>query len=466
MLQSKKLSISLLLLLQAILSAFILIYYKGTGDAGDSVLHYLYSKYAFEHHGLFFNHWAKPLFVLLSSTFAQFGFTGIKVFNVVVMLFTSYFTYLSIVRLKIQNAIVGPLILLFSPLVFVLTFSGLTEPLFALFLILSIYLTLSQKLIPALILISFLPFIRSEGLFYLGIFALYLVLQKKWKTLPLLLTGHVLYSVAGYAFYKDLFWIFTKIPYAKMSSTYGNGNAFHFVHQMNYVVGIPIYILFWLGVFTVIWKIIKQKIQRDFFVLIFLGFFCFFIAHSIFWYMGIFNSMGLKRVLISVAPLASIIALLGFNTVTTFFQHQKIRLILQGLFVAYLIVFPFTSNPAAIKWESDFSLSTDQIMAQKVSEFVQQLPNKKRRYFYTHPYLSMVLHTDHFDEGKRLELNGEYNRLMQKGDLIIWENWFAVVECGIRKEQLDQNQNLKALYDSTALQKGRTVQFTLYECQK
>ena len=53
------------------------------------------------------------------------------------------------------------------------------------------------------------------------------------------------YKNAGFYIYNDLFWVINKIPYARLSSTYGSGELFHFIDQMNYVVGIPIYILFW-----------------------------------------------------------------------------------------------------------------------------------------------------------------------------------------------------------------------------
>src|SRR6185312_15488826 len=66
---------------------------KGTGDDGDSVFHFLFAKYAFVCPENFVNHWAKPVFVLLASPFAQFGFIGIKIFNVTVTTLAIFFTY-------------------------------------------------------------------------------------------------------------------------------------------------------------------------------------------------------------------------------------------------------------------------------------------------------------------------------------------------------------------------------------
>ena len=61
---------------------FLAFWYDGTGDEGDSVFHFLYSKHAFEHPENFLNHWAKPVFVLITAPVAQFGFIAMKIFNI------------------------------------------------------------------------------------------------------------------------------------------------------------------------------------------------------------------------------------------------------------------------------------------------------------------------------------------------------------------------------------------------
>ena len=41
--------------------------------------------------------------------------------------------------------------------------------------------------------------------------------------------------------------MFHKIPYANLDSPYGEGNWLHFFDKMTYVCGIPLVILFWIG---------------------------------------------------------------------------------------------------------------------------------------------------------------------------------------------------------------------------
>lgn len=460
----KKYLIYYLLAFYAVISILTIIFFDGTRDAGDSVHHFLFAKYAPQHPDLFFDHWAKPLFVLLAAPFAQFGFTGMKVFNVLVSILNIFFTYKVAQKLGLKNAVMAAVIMAFIPLNYVMAFSGLTEPLFALFTIIGFYLFLRDKFIFAAILISFLPFIRTEGLIIIAVAGFYLLVTRKWKAIPFLLAGHVVYSAAGYFVYHDILWVFTKIPYASMDSVYGSGNPMHFINQLYYALGIPITILFWLGFIRIIWNSIRRKISKEEFVLIFLGFFAFFIAHSLFWYLGIFNSMGLKRVLVAVMPLAAIIALNGFNMATEDFLGRKKqpKQILQALLVIYIMIFPVLPNPAAINFERDMKLSTDQRTAREVARFIKEQTGKDHRFVYTHPYLSMALDIDHFDPEKRIELTTDYRDYTKAGDIIIWENWFAVVERGVHKSQLEQDPRLTKVFEVKKEDSGAQKEYAVF----
>src|SRR6218665_3878717 len=285
---------NILFVVYALVSAISIACFEGTGDVGDSVSHYLFARYAPVHAELYFNHWAKPLFVLLASPFAQLGFIGMKVFNALVSFLTVVITYRIACRLKLGNPAVVILLVLFSPLWYILTYSGLTEPLFALFTALGIYFCLDRRYLPACLVVSFLPYIRSEGLIIIGVFGLYLLQTRNWKHIPVLLAGSVVYSIAGWFIYHDLLWVFTKIPYATLGSVYGSGPLLHFVEQLINVVGVPVYALLWIGLIAIVTGVINKRKGPEEGILVVLGFLCFFVAHSLFWYLGIFNSMGLK----------------------------------------------------------------------------------------------------------------------------------------------------------------------------
>jgi hypothetical protein len=448
----KQNEIFILLLFYTIVAIVILFSFNGTGEngSGDSILHYLFAKYAINNPALFLDHWAKPVFVLLSFPFAQFGFIGIKIFNVIVTFFTLFYTYKVAVNLNIKHPILAPLILLFTPLFFVLTFSGLTEPLFALFTILSTYLFTKKNYLYGAFILSFLPFVRSEGLIIIGVFVFYLLIKKQWKFIPFLAIGHLVYTIIGYFYYHDTLWVFNKIPYAKLSSTYGSGKITHFVHQLFYVVGAPIYILLVIGLLTIIYTFFNHT-KKSFFnisnTLILGSFLSFFIAHSLFWYLGIFNSMGLKRVLISVAPFIALIAHNGLNLLSEnkLLKNKIFKTTIKTIFIAGILILPFTSNKAAISWDNDFSLSDSQNLAKECVDYVNTIKNSTSTFVFSDPYLSEILSVNYFDKTLRKPISFETLEQLQPSDIIIWDSWFSSVENGISKEKILTNNNLTLL---------------------
>jgi hypothetical protein len=459
------------LTLYFIILVWIAITTNGTCDSGDSITHFLFSKYAFQHPENFLNHWAKPLFVLLSSPFTQFGFVGIKLFNCFVAVFTIWFTYKTAKKLNYKNAWLAAVFLCFTPGYFIHIFSGFTEPLFALMIIMSIYWLLNGRLVAALCLLSFLPFVRSEGLIIIIMFAFYLLINKQYKYLPWLLSGHIVYSIIGSFYYHDLLWVFTKIPYVGSSGKYGSGNLSHFIIQLNYIIGVPLYILFGVGLIKKIIESFTNKgrvenlapFRGQETLLVYAVFIAFLAAHTLFWYFGIFESMGLKRVLIGVVPLAIIIALNGFNFITAlvpaFAGSRYVSTILIGL----VVVFPFVPNPASIDWNRDLSLSADEILITNALQSIKTtlLPNSS--IYYTHPYISLMMNRDPFDKQYNHELKNITTEKRPEHYFVIWDNWFSVVENGISLEQLKQDTKLNLLKYFKTTDKDREIQVVVFE---
>ena len=282
-----------------ILCCVIAFRYDGTGDTGDAVQHFQFAQYAFKHPENFFSHWAKPLFTLFAAPFAQFGFVGIKIFNSLNAALTLFLTYRIALKLRLSCAWLVFVILATCSQYFTLIFSGLTEHFSALLLVAVIWLFLRKKYAWATLIVSFLPFVRSEGLLLIGITALFLMAEKRGRVLPLLAVGHLVYSVAGWFFFHDLLWVFNRIPYASLSA-YGHGSWYHFIDRMYYATGLPQFCLWILGSLGGFFYLFSKKETPQYkrvWGLIFGYFFVLLIAHSAFWYFGIFNSFGLARVM-------------------------------------------------------------------------------------------------------------------------------------------------------------------------
>lgn len=421
----------------------------GTADEGDSVMHYLYARHAFDLPAHFFNHWAKPLFVLLAAPFAQLGIEGMKFFNLLAATGALFYTYLSARVLNIPNAWVAPLCAAFAPMLLIVTLSGLTEPLFAFWMIGGLYWLLKDKVTLGVAWLSFLPFVRSEGLIVLSVVGVYLLFRKLYKQVPLLAVGHLVYAVAGYWVHKDLLWVFNTMTYATLSSAYGQGGWLHFVRRLPEVIGWVLCLFLVLGLVYGAIAFLRRFVfgQRDDreekeLLLVYGLFTVYFIGHTAFWALGIFNSFGLLRVMVGVLPLMGIICARGVNLVALpFLTAMNTRIVLYACLAA-IALYPFSRTEHAFSWKRDFVLKADQGAEDRLGAYVKQhYPDYRNYSFYYEPaYVSVALDLNYFDtaQHKRL-LNSFEAGTFRSGDFVVWDDWYAPVEGKVELAQLLQD---------------------------
>lgn len=442
-------AISLMVLL-AIPVVYFALFVPFETDTGDSVVHYFFARYAFTNPLFFLDHWAKPFFTLLASPLAQFGFGGMKLFNGLAGLFSAWLAYCIARKLELRFAWLAIVFVLFAPSYFVKLFSGYTEPLFGLVLVASVYLAIAHRPQSAAVILSFLPFIRSEGLIIIMVFVLYFVVRKEYKPILFLATGHIIYSLAGLLAGKNFLWIFTEIPY-HVVSVYGNGSFLHYPSQLLLTLGVPVFLLACTGFFVLILDIAGPKIHAvpayslEVRFLILGSFITYFGFHTVSWGLGLFGSMGLSRVLNAVVPLLSIISLIGFNYITRWKYNGKFPLhyLVYILLISYVAVFPFFHNPASIDWKKDLRRSPEMNLIQQIAEGVSKNQPDKFLY-YSNPYLSYALNINHFDKSKHLCFTDwQAEKKLKPNSLIIWDNWFSVTEERTDSLSLYQNPQLR-----------------------
>lgn len=430
---------------------------KGTADEGDSVMHYLFARHSFQYPRHFLNQWAKPVYVLVTAPVAQFGFNAVKIFNLCCSTLTLWLVYRSAKKLHLPHAWMAPVLAAFAPMLMIVTLSGLTEPLFALWLMVGCYGLISKRISPSLTWLSFLPFVRSEGLIVLCVVLVYLLIKKLYRDIPLLITGHLVYAIVGYPLYKDPLWVFKTLSYATLNSAYGQGEWFHFIKHMPEVIGIPLYGLLIAGLiyggYAFIAKYFqgnKTIISDEELYLVYGGFLANFIGHSAFWALGIFNSFGLIRVLIGVLPLAAIICLRGLNMIALIFKSPTIRFI---LFV-FVIAFPFTGHRYSFHWNQSFELRADQDAELEMADYIKKnYPDYKNYpFFYEACWVSVVLGLDHFDETQhRRFLHAFEDNNFPKGSFLVWDDWFAPVEGQVQLEQVEKDTRFEHLQTFTKI---------------
>ena len=438
------------------------------GDTGDSLTHYLFARYSLIYPHFFLDHWAKPVYVLLATPFAQFGFKGIEVFNCICATLTALFTFYTARNLKIKNNWLVFILILFSPLYFKLIFSGLTEYLFGLILILGIYFSSRSRDIIAIILISFLPLVRSEGLIIVGVFGIYYFLNKKYKLLPFLMVGQVIYTMIGAFYYKDLMWVVNKIPYANLDSPYGKGQLFDFVHRLNYVIEKPIYLLLIVGVFSMMFLIIKKgwSEMKDLKTILILGsFLCYFVAHAFFWWQGIFNSMGLPRVLNAIVPLIALISLIGLQNITDRIENIKFKKSLLTGIAVIICLFPFTNRVQGVVFEKDmFVIKETQLIDEEVVPYIKQYfpEHAQNTFYFSQPYFCLGLDIDYFNADKHREMQHLTLDQLNSNAIVLWDDWYSVIQGGVSLEQMIQDDRFELIKSFQRQENERLIEYKVF----
>jgi hypothetical protein len=409
----------------------------GTCDTGDSITHFLFARWAPSHPERFFDHWGKPVFTLLASPFAQFGFVGIKIFNALVAVCTAVLVQRIAARLGTGNSWLAGVFLFLFPLYTITVFSGLTEPLFGLILSAGVLMMMKEKNVFSLVLFSFLPFCRSEGLVVLIVVTLYLFVSRKFKFIPLLAVGHLVFAMAGFPFYHDLLWVFNRIPYDG-NALYGHGGWLHFFEQSPYIFGLPLILPLVIGLFLV-FKMRRRNLEWMKEVFLIHGIFlAVFFAHVIFWRFGLFNSDGLKRVMVAVLPLGSVIALRGFETLSQWLA-RKIFIFgraITALLLTYILIFPFLPNPAAFDLKNDFSLKPEERAMDRAAGLIER-DFSDHIVYSSQNYMALALDRDFFDRKVYIPYVGLHDwKNIPSKTIVVLDDWFGMREGRVTEKEL------------------------------
>ncbi|MCR5888668.1 hypothetical protein LRS06_13005 [Hymenobacter sp. J193] len=440
-----------LLLSLLVLSLVVAGFTQGTYDSGDSINHYLFARYAFEHPHNFLESWSKPLVVELMALPAQLGLRGVMALQCLLVAASAWLSYRAAHRLALPWPWLAILFCYASPDYFRIQFSGLTEPLFSTVLMAGVALAVLGRAGWGAVVLSFLPFARSEGYLLLGVYGLYLVLSRQWRALPWLGLGFFVYGVAGvFSEYHDFLWAFTHNAYSWRNPAYGSGTAGHFIASLPGTIGLVLFVLFWLGGLRMLWEWARPEMRhRPGFlaelllvygsVVVFIG------AHSLFWALGIFGSFGLTRVLCGIVPLVALVALRGVLALSQLGKSETVRQRIRIGVVVMVVGFLFSGARSAFRWQRDFGRASDQLLADKAVRWAATQP-RPPHVVTAHPYFALPLGVDPFGAGHSYIRSIRDHQPIPAGTLVFWDDWYAVVEMGVPLNSLRGNPAYQPLW--------------------
>ena len=420
------------LLASAVVLFTLAVLNKETG--GDSTEHFFHCKWAFAHPKLFLSHWGKPLYILLGALPAQLGIVALRIFNCTAALATAALAYRYCLHLRLKNAWFAIPVIIFCNIYFYYTPTGNTETFFGFGLMLAAYLLLKKHWHAAAILASFLPYARSEAFFLLPLFALVLIQAKKYKILPWLGLGYVVYGAIGYWFLGDFNWVFTQNPY-KNAVGYGSGSWHHFLTNAPKTYGILTTILFIFGVIYALFNL-KKPYYAQCLTLMAGSFFAYLFIHSFFWYKGIYGSLGLDRVMVAVVPCMGIMAVVGVQAFNIFnAKWVQMPLMLALLFLVVKDPFHQYNFPLQYGEEEKFAAFASNYLVKN------KLDNHK--IYYGNAIIPLLLNKDVYSEQSCQAMWALYgqNHKIPSHAIAVWDSHYCRVDAGVPLKMLQNDPN-------------------------
>jgi hypothetical protein len=404
---------------------------EGFHGGPDNISHYKFPRFGFKHPHVLLDLWGKPGFNIIMAPFAQLGFTGIQLANVIAGILNGVLVYKIAAHFKIRNAILSFIFLVFFPIYTVNMMAGMTEILFMTVILSSFYLYLKDKALAAVILISFSPFFRPEAILFMGFLFLMLLYDKKYKLIPWFITGTVFFSLLGYFHFKDIFWIVNYFPYSQGHGTATLGDPLHFFKNTYKVFGILGGILSGLGIIVYLLNLIKLKredVNRStvqFLLFVFLPFISFFIIQVVIVWFGILQTIGSLRHMIPALPFAAILTVKGFNYLSNLSFGKK------PVFAAILIiVLYFTISTPFKVFAIPTPLSEKERLVKEASGWFMDSPyanDQDAKIYYFEPFFIFFMDLDPFELDSNQEMGKIHNinDFSDPGDIIIWDGQFA-----------------------------------------
>lgn len=414
---------------------------SGIYDTGDGVMHYLIAHYSFQHPELLLHHWGKPLYTLLSSPFAYFGYDGSVVFNILCLCTSSWFAWRIADRMKLPFSFLAAPLCIFAPIALPVALSGLTEPLFALILIAGVYFTVEGKYGIAAIIISFLPFARTEGFFIAPLFGIYYLIRRNYWAVSFLAIGTILYSFIGYFHYHDLFWVYDDQPYKGAENIYGHGSFWHFISLNEFIWGWALTGLLVCGLLFYIFAAkINVSVSKAESILILGSFLLFLTLHSVFWWKGLFGSLGLHRVMAATIPLGAIIGLRGLQLIFHFIKNASVKIVMAFLIVAVQIFNTYKQHPLPLR------MDRNQKTILEMTGWLKQNNKLSGKICSAYPYVAMACGKDFFNKQQWGEFWGVPGTGdLQKGELLVWDSHFAEFDMQVPLEKMESDSRFQEL---------------------
>ncbi|MCC6422582.1 MAG: hypothetical protein IT447_03820 [Phycisphaerales bacterium] len=418
------------LLIFAGLSAYFAAASEGFLEA-DGCTHYLYARFAFAEPHYFANVWGRPWCTgLYAIPAAVAGLLGVRLMSLALALLCAIVAYQLAKEQGHRRPVLALILTLGQPLLFLHSFSELTEVPFAALLVLAFWAYQRRQWLVMALLASMLPLARPEGFGFIILAAVALLAARRWTWLlllpvPLLLWNHAGWVLSGRngVWWR---WLIDNWPYSA-NSLYPAGNLFKFAALLPMLVSPLVFPMTCLGTWRnlriapTVHAFIHAAHRNRCIVLTALLPLLVLVGHSLLYWLGKMASNGELRYLLILASFWGILSARGWEW---FFERFNWRrpVIWAGLAVLIPGGVNFYYHMLPIQPDSQWR------RAKWVADWYENSPLRLEypKLMAAHPGIFYFLDLSVNDTGRARQWNLETVRQAPGGTILIWDPIYGV----------------------------------------
>ena len=346
------------------------------------------------------------------------------------------------------------------------------------------YLWLSDKKIAATLLFSFMPWIRTEGFVIIVPFLVFLVIDRKYKLIPLLLSATVLFNCLGWWQTGKPFWFISENPYFLVETEAerfapGPGSILYYIKANKSIFGNIVFyasLVFGLGISFL--YVIKRQLRFAFLFWVVMGIFAaYYFAHSFIMWKGMMGTHGMLRVMMVIVPCLAIIFSIGVS-----YLLKKLSPSLKPIFAVLILitigVHTFLSYKVCGYPTVFFNLSKHSVKPianlenlKKAQHFIESNDVNKRVIYHQVPIYNVLYNKDPFAKPLTEQWVTEdvwsidtKNNWAPKGSILLWDSYHAAREGSLPFDTLQNLSDYKLLHKVVDDEKKMGVNdFYIYE---
>jgi len=398
----------------------------------DGGTHFLFARDAWWNHPLLVDVWGRPLFTTLYALPALAGYLPAKLLTVVVCVATAWQCWRWAEDEGMARAELAIPFFALQPSLLLLASDTMTEPLFALVLVIALRLRRAGRARTAMVIASLLPLARPEGFFVCALWGIWSLADDRigdawWRrvrALPLLATGVAAWWTVALIITRDPLFILHNWPrqWAPTGALYGSAPWFEY-WQLRYEVVAKWFALFFAIGFVAL--LIRRSLGVATSLVLML-----FVLHSVLRHFGLFGSAGYPRYFVCVAPAIAIITLAGWNVVVDALSRMlelvpaRARTLARAAASALAIVLFLGVLRSDLYFVDDHATARDARAIIDAQSWLRENPVEVRQLIWSQAYMCII---QRCDTRNRLTLSGDRARNLAAlratphGTLVFWD---------------------------------------------